>query len=64
MGTEEIRQKLHSSWNNKAHCFNRLMDKLDNLQQADLAEEVKDLNNAWNELLSSYLEVEKAGVTM
>ncbi|MGG1249880.1 hypothetical protein ABE205_19600 [Brevibacillus agri] len=64
MGTEEIRQKLHSSWNNKAHCFNRLMDKLDQLQQSELTEEVKSFNKAWCDLLYTYLEAEKAGVSM
>lgn len=64
MNADKVRERFWSNWNRKTRCFNSLMDKLDNLQQADLADEVKDLNNAWNELLSSYLEVEKAGVTM
>lgn len=64
MRTDKVREKFWNNWNHKTRCFNNLMDKLDSLQQTDLAEEVKDLNNAWDELLSSYLEVERAGITM
>lgn len=59
---DKIREIANRNWDHKACCFNRLMEKLEQLGQNELMEDLKTFNQAWHELALSWQELERARI--